>query len=73
MYEILFGGLSSLWVVFALLVLILTILTPFFILKIRNQVVMMNNKFDTIIKLLGGGQKLEPETKEELHDNTAPW
>lgn len=44
------GGLMALlWLVFAVFLFLL----PFFVLKIRNEVVAMNKKMDTIIALLG--------------------
>jgi hypothetical protein len=58
------GIIPILFVVLLLLVSILVFLIPFFILKIRNQVVQINQKMDRIIDLLGSssGRRSNPPT-----------
>jgi hypothetical protein len=58
------GIIPVLFVVLLVLVSILVFLIPFFILKIRNQVVQINQKMDRIIDLLGssGGKRPHPPT-----------
>ena len=51
MNESVFSGLGMLGIPL-IIVAVLAFLMPFFIFKIRNQVVKMNDKMDTIIELL---------------------
>jgi hypothetical protein len=57
-------GLGIVWIIF----LILTFFVPFFIFKIRNEVVKMNNKMDTIIEILGSSTT-NKEIKESNEHN----
>ena len=45
---------SGILTIIVFVVAVLAFLMPFFVLKIRNQVVSINQKMDTIIELLGG-------------------
>jgi len=60
-----FFGFGSILI---LIVMVFTVLLPFFVFKIRNEVVKMNKKMDQIINLLGNdeknkvGYKVEPSS-----------
>jgi hypothetical protein len=58
------SGMGILWITF----LILTFFVPFFIFKIRNEVVKMNKKMDTIVELLGDSMTDEQITKKQAHN-----
>jgi len=53
---------------------ILAVFIPFFILKIRNQVISINEKMDKIIKLLGGESEewVEVFSSEAIPSKAAP-
>jgi uncharacterized membrane protein len=47
-----YGAVYIIFWIFSIVVAVLMILMPFFVLKIRNQVIEMNHKMSAIIKLL---------------------
>ena len=56
--EILYFGFS----IFLIALAFLTILMPFFVLKIRNEIISMNVKLSKLIELTGG-EKQEDQTQ----------
>ncbi len=47
-----YGAVYIIFWIFSIVVAVLMILMPFFVLKIRNQVIEMNQKMSALIKLL---------------------
>lgn len=47
------GAIYIIIVIFLIIVAILAFLMPFFVLKIRNEMIKLNNNMDKVIDLLG--------------------
>jgi len=54
------GALSGIFFLFMVVVAILAFLLPFFVLRIRNEMIKLNENMVRVIELLGG---------QSLHDN----
>ena len=50
------GALYGIWSIFALIVAILALLMPFFVFRIRNEMISMNKKMSVLIELLSGSK-----------------
>ncbi len=50
------GTLSGIATIFILIVAALAFLMPFFVLRIRNEMISMNQKMSELIKILGGNK-----------------
>ncbi len=48
------GALSGIITIFIIIAIILAFLMPFFVLRIRNEIISMNQKITELIKILGG-------------------
>ena len=57
-----FGALSGLFTVFIIIVVILSILTPFFILRIRNELISINKKMEILVNI---AQQINAPNKNE--------
>ena len=55
-------ALSGIWMLFLLIVGILALLMPFFVLRIRNEVISMNQKMSILVKSLGASDESLVET-----------
>jgi hypothetical protein len=64
------GGLGLIIILVLLVAAVLAFLIPFFILKIRNEVISINGKMDIIIKLLRGESAKTTETGEKVVAST---
>jgi hypothetical protein len=50
------GSLSGIAAIFILIVAVLAFLMPFFVLRIRNEMISMNQKMSELVKILGGNK-----------------
>jgi hypothetical protein len=50
------GALYGIWWIFLLIVAILALLMPFFVFRIRNEMISMNKKMSVLIELLSGSK-----------------
>jgi predicted nucleic-acid-binding Zn-ribbon protein len=51
------GALSGIVSILILIAVILAFLMPFFVLRIRNEIISMNQKMAELVKILGGTNK----------------
>ena len=51
------GAFSGIFILFLIVVATLSLLLPFFVLRIRNEIISVNEKLSTVIRLIGDEQK----------------
>lgn len=56
------GGMMSIVSIFVIIAGIMAIFIPFWIFRIRNEVITMNKKLNRMIELLGGEKQVMTET-----------
>lgn len=49
------GSLSGIVIIIVFIAAVLAFLMPFFVLRIRNEIISMNLKMTELVKILGGG------------------
>lgn len=72
------GSVGSLLVLFILITAILAFLMPFFVLRIRNEIISMNKKMSKLISLLensgeDGISNTDPETNPKVEKRPLEW
>ena len=54
-----FGAFSGIFGLFVLVVAVLAFLLPLFVLRIRNEIISMNKKMSTLVRLLGDNEHIQ--------------
>ncbi len=50
------GALSGIATIFILIAIVLAFLIPFFVFRIRNEMISMNQKMSELVRILGGNK-----------------